>query len=223
MKRKQYFTILGIFFITTALSLLYVTLRPIIAEELKYKQTQRLISNIDKIIVKSDINQETNVSEEDKGKKALIIVAKDKDFSVVIPKIGVNTKVIPNVDPTNSHEYQVALTKGVAHAKTSALPDDPNGNVFIFAHSSENFYEANKYNSVFYLLNKLEKGDKVYLVYKGKVIPYEVQDKQTVNKTDTKYMTKENKNNEKTVTLMSCWPPGTDYKRLIVVAKESDN
>ena len=111
--------------------------------------------------------------------------------------------------------YQQALTKGVAQAKNTSYPD-LNGNMFIFAHSSVDFYEAQKYNSVFYLLSKLEKEDKIDIYFKEKKYTYSVTEKKTVDPTEISYL--ENKSIEKTLTLMTCWPPGTTYQRLIVKA-----
>lgn len=132
----------------------------------------------------------------------------DTDFGIVIPKIGANAKVIANVDPYNAKEYQWALTKGVAHAKGTRF--------FIFAHSSGNWYDANRYNAVFYLLSKLEKGDKIFLYYRGQKITYAVAEAKVVSSTAVDYLTKGTDNS--TLTLMTCWPPGTTLKRLIVVA-----
>src|SRR3989344_2787291 len=50
------------------------------------------------------------------------IVPVDTDFSIIIPKIGVNAIVIPKVDPTRPAIYNSALKKGVAHAATSFFP-----------------------------------------------------------------------------------------------------
>ncbi len=143
----------------------------------------------------------------------------DKEFGIVIPKIGANAKIIENVDPFNSKEYQWALTKGVAHASGSAFPGHV-GNTFLFAHSSVDWYIANQYNSVFYLLHKLEKGDKIEAYYKKSKYVYEVTEKKFVEASDVSYLYKGNKDTS-TLTLMTCWPPGTTYKRLIVQAKIS--
>lgn len=115
----------------------------------------------------------------------------------VPPKIEANVKVVKNIDPFNEKAYQVGLTKGVAHARGTALPGHA-GNTFIFAHSSGNWYEANRYNSIFYLLHRLKK-DRKKIVEAG----------------DVKYLENTNQNTS-TVTLMTCWPPGTTLKRLIV-------
>lgn len=147
-----------------------------------------------------------------------VIIPQDTNFGLVIPKIGANAKVIPNVDPYNSREYQVALTKGVAHARGSVFPGLV-GNVFIFAHSAEDFYEANQYNAIFYLLSKMEKGDQIVFFYKQNKYTYLVTDKKIVPAASVNYLLSENK--EKTVTLMTCWPAGTTWQRLIVLGKLS--
>jgi len=139
----------------------------------------------------------------------------DTEFGILIPKIRANAKVIPNVNPFISAEYQSALTKGVAHAKGSSLPGEP-GNIFIFSHSSADFLNATRYNSIFYLLNKLEKGDSIKLFYKEKEYDYLVETKGIVNADEVEYLTLETK--EESLTLMTCWPPGTSLKRLIIQA-----
>lgn len=140
----------------------------------------------------------------------------DTQFGIVIPKIRANSKIIPNVDPYNEKEYQLALTKGVAQAIGTAVPGQI-GNIFLFSHSSNSFYEATKYNSVFYLLSKLQKGDEVDLYYLGQKFTYKVTDKVTVDPSKVAYLTQ--KTNKKLLTLMTCWPPGTTFKRLIINAE----
>lgn len=137
------------------------------------------------------------------------------DFSIVIPKIKVNTKVIKNVDPFDSRIYQKALTLGVAHAKGSGLPGFP-GNTFIFAHSAINWYQANQYNAIFYLTNKLEPGDEIIIYYEGSKYQYSVTEKKIVKGTDINYLS--NSLNTTSLTLMTCWPPGSNLNRLIVLA-----
>ena len=143
-----------------------------------------------------------------------VIIAKDPLFSIIIPKIGANSKVISDVDSQDSKVYQVALAKGVAHAKGTAYPGET-GNSFYFAHSSDNFYNANRYNSVFYLLNKMEKGDFFYLVYNNWVYKYIVTETSIVKPDEVKYL--ESNTDKKIATLMTCWPAGTTISRLVVV------
>ena len=139
----------------------------------------------------------------------------DPQFSIIIPKISANAKVIRNVNPYEPKEYQKALTQGVAHASGTATPDQ-SGNVFIFAHSATNWYQANQYNAVFYLLNKLVAGDSIIVYFNNIPYNYSVDEIKFVKPTEVDYLS--NQLNTNQLTLMTCWPPGTTLKRLIVVA-----
>jgi sortase A len=140
----------------------------------------------------------------------------DKNFGVVIPKIGANAKIVEQVDPYDSKIYQFALTKGVAQAKGTSYPST-NGNMFLFSHSSVNLLEASRYNSVFFLLDKLKKEDEIYIYYKNIKYKYKVSDVKTVDPKEVSYLN--SSPDSKTLTLMTCWPSGTTLKRLIIVAK----
>jgi sortase A len=188
-------TTVGIGCIALSLTLLFAIFWPVVIEELGFRAKQMTPSQ----------------------PKEMIPI--DSDFGIVIPKLGANAKVIPNIDPYNSRVYQVALTQGVAHAKGTSVPGG-GGNIFLFSHSSVNFYEATRYNSVFYLLTKLETDDEVDLYYKSQKYPYTVVAKKTVSANAVEYL-KSMPDEQETVTLMTCWPPGTTYKRLLVIAERA--
>lgn len=200
----SYLTKAGFAAIFLAWLILYLTFYPVVTHELQY--------HLKKLLRSEPI---TNFAPDVVAEKVTVPV--DEEFGIIIPKIDANSKVITNVDPYNSREYQVALTKGVAHAKGSVLPNE-SGNVFIFSHSSANFYDAARYNSVFYLLNKMEKGDEIYIFYKKEKIKYLVTDKKIVDPTAVNYLTGDKR--KKTLTLMTCWPPGTTLKRLLIIAEQ---
>ncbi|OGK31082.1 hypothetical protein A3F29_03995 [Candidatus Roizmanbacteria bacterium RIFCSPHIGHO2_12_FULL_33_9] len=144
-----------------------------------------------------------------------IIVPEDPSFSVVIPKIGANAKVIPNVNAANKDEYLQALQKGIAHTRGTAYPGE-GGHIFLFAHSTDYFWNVGNYNAVFYLLYKLEKSDEINIVYKGKRYVYRVIGTQIVDPSQVEFIRR--KSNREFLTLQTCWPPGTTLKRLLVFA-----
>ena len=144
-----------------------------------------------------------------------IIVPEDPSFSVVIPKIGANAKVIPNVNAANKDEYLQALQKGIAHTRGTAYPGE-GGHIFLFAHSTDYFWNVGNYNAVFYLLYKLEKSDEINIVYKGKRYVYRVIGTQIVDPSQVEFIRR--KSNREFLTLQTCWPPGTTIKRLLVFA-----
>ncbi len=183
---------LGIILILFSLTIAGLTFYPMFIAELGY-QTRTLVSQYPQ-----DINPISS------------------DFGIVVPKIGANSRIIANVDPINEKEYQWSLTQGIAHAKGTAFPGQ-NGNVFLFSHSAANFYEASRFNAIFYLLSKLDKNDEVDLYYKGEKFKYRVSDKKIVDPKDVQYLRGDF--NRHTVTLMTCTPPGTSLKRLLVIGE----
>ncbi len=193
-KLPQILISLGLLLIIVSLLLFVFIFAPVAKVEINY--------NLNK--PKANINQ---------------IIPVDKTFGIVIPKIGANAKIIADVNPYDSKTYQFALTKGVAQAKGTAMPSSEAGNMFLFSHSSANILEAGRYNSIFYLLSKLEKNDEVYVYYKNVKYKYLVFDKKIVDAKDVSYLNP--KSDVKTLTLMTCWPAGTTYKRLLVIAKEA--
>ncbi len=137
------------------------------------------------------------------------------DFGIVVDKIGANAAVIPDVDPFNSSIYQQALTRGVAHAKGTGKPGQGK-NIFLFAHSSGDLITATRFNSVFYLLHHLMVGDEIKLWYQGIEHDYLVTNKKLTDPADLSVLTAPS--NGEVLTLMTCWPPGTSLKRLIIIA-----
>lgn len=137
-------------------------------------------------------------------------------FSIVIPKIGAYQNVIANVDARDEKQYLDALQRGVAHAKGTYFPGQGE-NIFLFSHSTDSPLNFARYNAVFYLLGKLEKGDRVIIFFADKKYEYEIVDKVRATAKDTSWLT-ENSVGERLV-LQTCDPPGTTWNRLLVIAK----
>lgn len=144
------------------------------------------------------------------------LVPVDTNFSVVIPKIAANANVIPNIDAADEAAYLPALKHGVAHAAGTALPGE-GGLIYMFAHSTDYFYNVGSYNAVFYLLYKLDPGDEVDIFYQGVRHKYFVYDRRIVKPSEVQFLTQ--KTNGEELRLQTCWPLGTTLERLIVFAK----
>lgn len=164
-----------------------------------------------------NVQYSTNIQNSDLFKKPL--VPPNKDFSIVIPKIAAVAPIVAGVDPTNPKVYLPALKKGVAQAKGTALPGDV-GNVYLFAHSTDSFWNVSTYNAIFFLIGKLQSGDEIDIFYNGNLIKYQVYDKKVVSADSSQYFRTLIKG-EKTLTLQTCYPPGTTFERLVVLAKQT--
>ncbi|MFZ2206938.1 MAG: sortase [Microgenomates group bacterium] len=154
------------------------------------------------------------------GKTAQVLVPEDPNFSIVIPKIGANARVITGVDTANERAYSEALKKGVAQALGTAFPGE-GGHVFLFAHSTDYWWNVSSYNAIFYLLGKLVVGDDINIFYKGERYVYRVVGSKVVDPSEVEYITR--KTNTEFLTLQTCWPLGTTFKRLLIFATRVAN
>ncbi len=150
------------------------------------------------------------------GQQQQILTPKDPQFSILIPKIGASSKVYPNVDPENKDEFLPVLQHGVAHAKGSVFPGYP-GNTYLFAHSADNWWDVGRYNAVFYTLNNLSENDEIVVFFENRRYDYVVKQKLVADPNDVTYLTNKHEGQHKLV-LQTCWPPGTTWKRLYIVA-----
>lgn len=171
----------------------------------------KILENSKKIKTQPDLFNEVLAGSRDE-----ILYPEDPSFSVIIPKIGANKRIVPNVDTRNEDEYMNVLTHSIAHAKGTAFPGI-NGTTYLFAHSTDNFWSVGRYNAVFYLLNKMEAGDEIVLFFRGKRHDYRVSETKIVEASDTHYIDSALGQGERII-LQTCWPPGTAWKRLLVFA-----
>lgn len=145
-----------------------------------------------------------------------ILVPKDPNFSIIVEKIGADAPIVANVDASNKAVYQEALKRGVAHALGTSFPGQP-GVTYLFAHSTDTIFNVPRFNAIFYLLNDLESGDKIVVFFRGIRHDYVVSEKKITEPEDVSYFTL--KTEEQILVLQTCYPPGTTWKRLLVVAK----
>ena len=113
------------------------------------------------------------------------------------------------------------LEGGVNHYPKSAAPGQ-NGNAVISGHSSNYFWIKGDYNYIFKDLNNLEPGDVITattIQKNGRIITYnyKISDKFVTSPDDERIF--EEIDELPTITLSTCWPLGTNFKRLIVKAE----
>jgi sortase A len=221
-KRKRFWVFLAIRTVANTLIISgivfsFLAFAPFVKQEIWYWWTNSLLGSF-----KTNTTVQTTQQNPAAAKTypPLGVTPVNTDFGIVIEKIDVNAPVVANVDASNYREYIAALSKGAAHAKGTAFPGSTkaeNNNVFIFAHSAADPIFAHRYNSVFYLLRKIEVGDRVTTFYKGKRYDYIVIKKEVIKAEDTRYLTQPSK--DPILTLQTCDPPGSSLRRLIVTAK----
>ncbi len=155
------------------------------------------------------------------SKEALEIASKSGDMKLTIPQL--NLKSVPiavNVNSYSEKDYLPILDNKLAHFKGTSLPNY-SGNTFVYGHSTnELIARANPTlpQVAFTFLNKLDIGDEIIVELEGKTYNYFVQRSKVVEPEDISPIF--TRTDKKTLTLMTCWPPGIGEKRLILVADQ---
>lgn len=136
---------------------------------------------------------------------------------LVIPALGISAPIL-FADSVDEKTFQALLKNGVVHYPQTALPGEV-GNVYIFGHSSDYWWESGNYKTVFEKLPKIKIGDSITLFdSRGQQFTYEVYETKVIEPTDTAVLDQTTVST-KTLTLQTSYPIGTARQRFIVVAK----
>lgn len=130
------------------------------------------------------------------------------EFNITIPALKIKNEKVW-VDSND-------LSKGPVHLPGSALPGEK-GNVFISGHSASSPLFGIK-NAIFTKLQNLKEGDKLTIEAGGTEYIYQIVDLKIVSPSDLSVIFPPDPVN-RFVTLMTCVPPGLNFKRLIVLGK----
>lgn len=145
-------------------------------------------------------------------------VAPSKDPQVIIPKINVQIPIQFGINSTTEETMQKELESGVAHYPTTSNPGE-NGNGAYFGHSSNNIFNKGKYKFAFVLLSQIVPGDTFYITKDGKLFAYKVFDVKIVEPYQTEVL-QPVEGHSATATLITCDPPGTSLRRLVVTGDQ---
>lgn len=132
-----------------------------------------------------------------------------KEYTISIPKLNI-TKARVVVGGED-------LSRSLVHYLPKSLPGEY-GNVAIFGHSTlPQLYNSTDYKTIFTYLPSLEKNDVILIQLGDLEYEYQVTDMFVVM--PDKISVLEQKYDASYLTLVTCVPPGTFWKRLVVKAK----
>mgnify|MGYP001579822791 CR=1 FL=1 len=129
-------------------------------------------------------------------------------FSLTVPKLKID-KVSVEVDSND-------LANGLVHLPGSALPGE-RGNVFVSGHSALSRL-FNLKTALFANLKDLKKGDEIIVEANGAKFRYQVTQLKVVDPSDTQVINPPDIQS-RYISLMTCVPPGLNFKRLVVLGK----
>jgi sortase A len=137
------------------------------------------------------------------------IVTPVNTYTLSIPKLKIENALV-----TISGDD---LGDSLVHYGGTALPGQY-GNAVVFGHSTlPQFYSPTNYKTIFSLLPTLKAGDDISVTYDGVTYTYTVVELLVLDPTDLSVL--EQRFDDSYLTLVTCVPPGTTWKRLNVLAK----
>jgi LPXTG-site transpeptidase (sortase) family protein len=213
-KRKLFYhtiRVIGASMITVSIVGIIFSYGPIIKDEVKYG-----LNSISPSVRQEQLNLIAEAQRISSVQKETEQLGINSSFSLVVPKIDAISNIVANVNAGDEEEYSSALKNGIAHARGTYFPGQGK-NIFLFSHSTDSPLNVSEYNAVFFLLRKLESGDKIAVYFADKKYIYEVDYKVITGAGDTHWLY-DDLDSERLV-LQTCDPPGTSLNRLLIIAK----
>ena len=230
IKIKRYFRLLSILLVIIGLSIVSYVLFPFISWQIYFQPifaSQKIIYSIPRsdIVETSmassivsqtrnsldgtDYNRIENWFPEFHPDSLGINYTNTPTYTISIPKINIDEALVSTVDTD--------LEKHLVNFQGTSIPGK-NGNSVIFGHSTlPQLFNPTDYKTIFANAYKLKNGDSIYTTVNNVTYTYKVFKITVVDPTDTSAM--EQDLNSSYLTLVTCTPPGTIWKRLIVKAR----
>ncbi len=139
-------------------------------------------------------------------------------FRLDIPILNIGAPIV--FEPTTSEQrIYSALENGVVHYAETPKPGQP-GISIIIGHSSVYPWYKGNYGYIFSKLSKLQTGDIITIENNGQILSYKVSRSIVFSPTDSDdFALRElESTNSSSIVLMTCWPTGTNAKRVAVRA-----
>lgn len=136
-------------------------------------------------------------------------VPKISSYNISIPKLKIKDAYVTTIDND--------LDNHLVNYIGTAIPPD-NGTAVIYGHSSlPQLFNPKNYKTIFATLHNIKVGDEIYVNASGISYRYKIFSITIVEPEDTSIFTQDYNNSY--LTLVTCTPPGTTWKRLIVKSR----
>lgn len=208
--------ILSLTLVTIGFVILFYVASPIVLFQLKYATENAgtsFVAPIPDVLANSIVN----LSGVDYGKASNWFPAtetkkdtpKISSYWLSIPKLGIIQATVSTVSDD--------LFKNLVHYGGSALPGEV-GNAVIFGHSTlPQLFNPQNYKTIFSTLHTLKVGDEFATAVDGVTYSYKISQIKVIDPADISVLSQDADGSY--VTIITCTPPGTYWKRLVIKGK----
>lgn len=135
--------------------------------------------------------------------------ARIPSYAISIPKLNIINAAVSTEDTD--------LTKHLVNLEGTSLPPEK-GNTVIFGHSTlPTLYNPKDYKTIFANILKLEVGDEILINVDNITYTYKIFSIRVIDPNDTSVLAQTT--DDSYVSLITCTPPGTIWKRLVLKAR----
>lgn len=130
-------------------------------------------------------------------------------FTISIPKLNIQNAIVSTIDTD--------LSNHLVNYPGTAIPAGK-GNSVIFGHSTlPQLFDSSNYKTIFANAYLLKEGEFIYANVNGIIYKYKIFNISVVNPNETSIFNQDP--TDSFITLVTCTPPGTTWKRLIIKAR----
>ena len=135
-----------------------------------------------------------------------------------ISKIKISVPIVFNHKTVNAKALQWRLRKQGVLLNSKTMPGEK-GAVVVLGHSTYAGWPDIDYSNIFNKLNQLKKEDEIAIYYNQKKYIYKVFDKKIFLSKNKKQILSSLDKNRPILVLLTCWPLGSNNKRLAILAQ----
>lgn len=208
--------ILPLTLVAIGLVILFYVVSPIVFFQLKYATESNgtsFVAPIPDVLANSIVNlsgvdytKASNWFPTVKSKKDTLTIS---NYWLSIPKLGITQATVSTISED--------LFKNLVHYGGSALPGEV-GNAVVFGHSTlPQLFNPKNYKTIFSTLHALKIGDEFTTTVDGVTYSYKISQIKVIDPADISVLSQDS--DGRYLTLITCTPPGTYWKRLVIKGK----
>jgi len=218
---KKIFRFLSVLFLLVGISIILYVLLPIISWQIYFQPTfasqdvimpipsSSIVDLAKNSVDTSDYNKPENWFKNFKPNSGEKNQTDIPSYEISIPAINIQRATVSTTDND--------LAKHLVNYQGTGIPGK-NGNAVIFGHSTlPQLFNPKDYKTIFANTYKLKDGDTIYVIINNITYTYKIFKIVIVDPDDSSALVQNY--DDSYLTLVTCTPPGTIWKRLVIKAK----